>query len=36
MIIGLGASTNANNDNNKWNSPDGVSSTALISKVKLN
>lgn len=36
MIIGLGASTNANNDNNKWNSSDGVSSSALISKVKLN
>lgn len=36
MISSLGDTTNRNNEINKWNSEDGVSSGAYISKVKLN
>jgi hypothetical protein len=36
MISSLSNTTNRNTDNNKWNSEDGVSSGAYISKVKLN
>jgi hypothetical protein len=36
MISSLADTTNRNTDNNKWNSEDGVSSGAYISKVKLN
>ena len=36
MISSLADTTNRNTDNNKWNSEDGVSAGAYISKVKLN
>jgi hypothetical protein len=36
MISSLGDTTNRNKEINKWNSEDGVSSGAYISKVKLN
>jgi hypothetical protein len=36
MISSLADTTNRNTDNNKWNSDDGVSTGAYISKVKLN
>jgi hypothetical protein len=36
MISSLADTTNRNTDNNKWNSNDGVSTGAYISKVKLN
>jgi hypothetical protein len=36
MISSLADTTNRNTDNNKWNSEDGVSASAYISKVKLN
>jgi hypothetical protein len=36
IIASLADTTNRNNDNNKWNSEDGVSGGAYISKVKLN
>ena len=36
MISSLAYTTNRNTDNNKWNSEDGVSAGAYISKVKLN
>jgi len=36
MISSLGDTTNRNTEINKWNSEDGVSSGAYISKVKLN
>jgi hypothetical protein len=36
MISSLADTTNRNTDNNKWNSEDGVSAAAYISKVKLN
>ena len=36
MISSLSDTTNRNTDNNKWNSEDGVSAGAYISKIKLN
>jgi hypothetical protein len=36
MISSLADTTNRNTDNNRWNSEDGVSAGAYISKVKLN
>jgi hypothetical protein len=36
MISSLADTTNRNTDNNKWNSEDGVSAGAYISKIKLN
>jgi hypothetical protein len=36
MISTLSDTTNRNTDNNKWNSEDGVSAGAYISKIKLN
>ena len=36
MISSLSDTTNRNTDNNKWNSEDGISAGAYISKVKLN
>ena len=36
LISSLADTTNRNNEINRWNSDDGVSSDAYISKVKLN
>ena len=36
MIKGLGATTNQNTNNNTWNDLDGNTTSAYISKAKLN